>query len=122
MHFSFGKGFYFDACRNNIDFAISNAEEGGEVPAFLEEYKNKFIVAMEDDLNNLSEYSKTRKPAIGGSYEEVVNNFITERQKAKLRKMINFKFKKHARYNLDNKRIKEIEKFLQERVRELINY
>ena len=38
-------------CRNNIDFAISNAEDGGEIPAFLEEYKNKFILAMEDDLN-----------------------------------------------------------------------
>ena len=38
-------------CRDNIDFALKNATEGGEVPAFLEEYKNKFITAMEDDLN-----------------------------------------------------------------------
>ena len=38
-------------CRNNIDFALKNAEDGGEVPSFVEEYKNKFIVAMDDDLN-----------------------------------------------------------------------
>lgn len=38
-------------CRNNIDFALKNAEEGGEVPAFIEERKNEFITAMEDDLN-----------------------------------------------------------------------
>ena len=38
-------------CRDNIDFAIKNAAEGGEAPAFLEEYKQKFITAMEDDLN-----------------------------------------------------------------------
>ncbi len=38
-------------CRNNIDFALKNAEEGGEVPNFVEEYKNKFIIAMDDDLN-----------------------------------------------------------------------
>ncbi len=38
-------------CRDNIDFAIKNADEGGEAPAFLEEYKQKFITAMEDDLN-----------------------------------------------------------------------
>ena len=38
-------------CRDNIDFALKHAPEGGEVPAFLEERKAEFITAMEDDLN-----------------------------------------------------------------------
>ena len=38
-------------CRDNIDFAIKNAEDGGEAPAFLEQRRNEFIEAMEDDLN-----------------------------------------------------------------------
>ncbi len=38
-------------CRDNIDFALKNATDGGEVPAFIEERKNEFITAMEDDLN-----------------------------------------------------------------------
>ena len=38
-------------CRNNIDFALQNAEEGGEAPAFIEERKSEFVAAMEDDLN-----------------------------------------------------------------------
>ena len=38
-------------CRDNLDFAIKNANEGGEVPAFTEERKAEFITAMEDDLN-----------------------------------------------------------------------
>ena len=38
-------------CRDNIDFALKNAAEGGEVPAFVETAKNDFITAMEDDLN-----------------------------------------------------------------------
>ena len=38
-------------CRDNIDFALKNAPEGGEIPAFIEEHKNGFITAMEDDLN-----------------------------------------------------------------------
>ena len=38
-------------CRDNIDFAIKNAEDGGETPAFLEQRRNEFIEAMEDDLN-----------------------------------------------------------------------
>ena len=38
-------------CRDNIDFALKNAAEGGEIPAFIEQHKNGFIAAMEDDLN-----------------------------------------------------------------------
>ena len=38
-------------CRDNIDFALKTAQDGGEVPAFLEQRKNEFIAAMEDDLN-----------------------------------------------------------------------
>ncbi|MBR6741364.1 MAG: cysteine--tRNA ligase [Clostridia bacterium] len=38
-------------CRDNIDFALKNAEDGGEVPEFIESRKAEFIAAMEDDLN-----------------------------------------------------------------------
>ncbi len=38
-------------CREGLEFAISHAQDGGEVPSFLEEYKAKFIEAMDDDLN-----------------------------------------------------------------------
>ena len=38
-------------CRDNLDFAIANAAEGGEAPEFLTKYKAEFIEAMEDDLN-----------------------------------------------------------------------
>ena len=38
-------------CRNNIDFALGNAQDGGEIPAFIEERKQEFITAMDDDLN-----------------------------------------------------------------------
>ena len=38
-------------CRDNIDFAVKNAIEGGEIPAFVEDRRNEFIAAMEDDLN-----------------------------------------------------------------------
>ncbi len=38
-------------CRNNIDFALQSAADGGEAPAFIEERKGEFITAMDDDLN-----------------------------------------------------------------------
>lgn len=38
-------------CRDSIDFALKNAKEGGEIPAFIEQRKQEFITAMDDDLN-----------------------------------------------------------------------
>lgn len=38
-------------CRDNIDFAIKNAKDGGEIPEFIQKRKQEFIDAMEDDLN-----------------------------------------------------------------------
>lgn len=38
-------------CRDNIDFALKNAQNGGEVPEFIEKRKQEFIAAMDDDLN-----------------------------------------------------------------------
>ncbi len=80
-----------------------------------------FNYAMDEDIENLEQYSKTRLPAYNGvTYEEIVKQFISERQKSQLRKMINFKFKKHPRYNLTQKRLIKIENFLQKRIHELL--
>ncbi len=38
-------------CRDNLDFAMSNAADGGVAPDFIEKRKEEFITAMEDDLN-----------------------------------------------------------------------
>ncbi len=38
-------------CRDNIDFALKNAKDGGEALEFIEKRKQEFIAAMDDDLN-----------------------------------------------------------------------
>lgn len=38
-------------CRDNLDFALKNAEDEGVVPEFLAKYRDEFISAMDDDLN-----------------------------------------------------------------------
>jgi hypothetical protein len=80
-----------------------------------------FNFAMDDDLKEIETYAKTRLPAYDGvTYEGIVKQFITDRQREELRRMINFKFKKHPRYNLPDSRLKIIEKFLQKRVQQLL--
>lgn len=80
-----------------------------------------FNYAMADDLADVDGYAKTRYPAYDAvSYEEIVKAFISDRQKAQLRKLINFKFKKHSKYNLPSERLKIIEGFIQRRVQSFL--
>lgn len=119
----------FDALILNTDrhtgnFGLLVDSHTNKVKAFAPVFDNGlslFNYAMDDELLKIDDYAKTRKPALGGSYEEIVKEFISERQKIMLRKMINFKFSSHSRYNLSKKRLRTIEKFLQKRVRTLLD-
>lgn len=67
-------------CIDNIDFIINNAPEGevsAEIEKAMESYKNKFITAMEDDLNTAD--------AISAIFEAVrYANSMTNPNKAEL--------------------------------------
>ena len=81
-----------------------------------------FNYAMEDDLREIEKYAKTRTPAFEGvSYDALVQEFLSDRQRVELRKLINFKFKKHPKYNLPNDRLEIIEAFIQTRVNEMLD-
>jgi hypothetical protein len=79
-----------------------------------------FCYAMDEDLKNLKTYAKTRVPATYPDFVEFAKQIMTKRQKDKLRSLLNIKLKKHQRYNLSNDRLKAIEVFLNDRVRELL--
>ncbi len=80
-----------------------------------------FNYAMIDDLENVEVYAKSRSSSYGVPFENIVKEFITPRQKAKLRKMIGFKFEADKNYNLPAKRMRIIERHLQTRVTNLLN-
>lgn len=80
--------------------------------------------AMDNDefisLDTLRGYSKTRQAIMYSDAFEMCKRCMTASQKAKLRRLIGFKFKKHPRYNLPSKRFKLLEEIIQERVRLLL--
>jgi len=79
-----------------------------------------FNYAMDDELEDIKTYSKTRLMATSQEFLPFAKEIITPRQKERVRKLINFKFKRHSRYNLDKKRLKIVEKFIQIRVHEIL--
>jgi len=79
-----------------------------------------FYDALNDDLEDTNGYANTKIMKNAGDFVEFIKPLITTREKKKLRKLINFRFKKHPTYNLPAKRLKIIEAFIQRRVKRLL--
>ena len=79
-----------------------------------------FCYAMPNDLADIEQYAKTRSPAAYDDFAAFSKKFMTAEQKQMLRRLIDFRFKKHSRYNLAPERLKALEAMIQLRVRELL--
>ena len=77
--------------------------------------------AMDSDFKEIYTYVSTRLPATYQDFIGFVKPLMSNRQKDKLRKLINFKFDRKTRYKLLNKRLKQLEKIIQERVMLLLD-
>lgn len=84
-----------------------------------------FNFAMDYDdfktLDSALKYVDTRRPACYSDFIVVAKEYMNKSTKDKLKKLIDFRFVKHARYNLDDKRLKIIENIIQNRVLKLLN-
>lgn len=132
-----GKEFYdelcsmlvFDAVIYNEDrhfgnFGILRDNHTGKIikPApIFDNGLSLFNFAMADDLENLSEYAKTRTPPYGVSFDEVCKAVMGSKQKSQLRKLLNFTFTRHPSINLPEERLTAIEAQIQTRARELMS-
>lgn len=79
-----------------------------------------FNFAMPDELKDVQGYAQTRLMRDGQDFIKFAQAVITARQKQQLKKLINFKFKRHSRYNWSKDRLKQIEQFLQLRISVLL--
>lgn len=80
-----------------------------------------FNYAMAEDFQDINAYAKERKMRTGQDFVAFAQEIIGTQQKQKLRKLINFKFKKHSKYNLPAAHLKKIEVFIQNRVQTLLS-
>ena len=120
--------FLFDAIIFNTDrhlgnfgFIIdNNTNEIVRTAPIFDNGLSLFCYSMDETFEEMSNYSKTRTPALYDNYIDILNGQLTSKNKEQLRNLIGFKFRAHPRYNLDKKRLKLIEKAITERVAELL--
>lgn len=132
-----GKDFYDDLCsmlvfdaviynedRHFGNFGVLRDNHTGEIikPApIFDNGLSLFNFAMSDDLENLSEYAKTRTPPYGVSFDDVCKAVMSSKQKSQLRRLLNFTFTRHPSINLPEKRLTAIEKHVAQRAKELMS-
>lgn len=108
----------------NFGFLISNKTNTIKGCAPLFDHGNSlFNLAPLDafkSLDTLVEYALAQTPRTYDDFIGTAKQFMDKSTKAKLRNLTQFKFKKHRKYNLPEKRLKIVEKFVQEQAKLLL--
>lgn len=116
--------FNTDRHFGNFGFLIENKTNKIVAPAPLFDHGNSlFNYAGKDDLASdeaLQRYADTLLPCVYDDFVAGAKKVLTPSHKEGLRHLLNFKFKKHSRYNLPANRLKLIEKQIQRRAKELL--
>ncbi len=117
--------FNTDRHFGNFGFLVDNKTNKIAAPAPLFDHGNAlFNFAGRDDLSSdeaLKRYAETLLPCVYDEFVASAKKVLTSAHKEGLRHLLNFKFKKHSRYNLPADRLKLIEKQIQRRAKELLD-
>ena len=109
----------------NFGFLVDNRANKIVAPAPLFDHGNSLfnLAGMDtwEDDSALQMYIDTLVPSVYDGFIETAKNMMTGAQKEKLRHLVDFKLKKHRRYNLPAQRLRMIEEQIQKRVRELLD-
>lgn len=116
--------FNTDRHYGNFGFLIDSKTNKIVAPAPLFDHGNSlFNFAGIDNLRDekaLQKYADTLLPQVYDDFVAEAKKVLTHEQKNNLRKLLDFKLKRHSRYNLPKERLMLIEKTVSNRVKEIL--
>lgn len=108
----------------NFGFMVDNKTNKIVAPAPLFDHGNAlFNYAGQDALASeeaMAEYASTLLPCVYDDFIGTAKSVLTPKHREGLRRLLDFKFEKHSKYNLPAKRLKLIEEQIRERARLLL--
>ena len=116
--------FNTDRHYGNFGFLVDSHTNRIIAPAPLFDHGNSLLNyagadALKDE-KSIWKYAKAQMPAVYDDYVAEAKAVLTHEQRSALRKLLDFRLKRHSRYNLDAKRLKLIEYAVQRRAAELL--
>ena len=116
--------FNTDRHCGNFGFLVDSHTNHIIAPAPLFDHGNSLLnYAAHDalkDRDSIIGYAKTRLPCVYDDHVSAAKEVLTHAQRSTIRRMLNFKFKRHSRYNLPPERLALIEYAVQHRAAELL--
>ena len=108
----------------NFGFLVDNHTNKITAPAPLFDHGNSlFNLAGLDSFDSpeaLETYAETLMPCVYDDFIGTARSVLNNRHRAGLRRLLDFRFERHSRYNLDRKRLKLIEGQIHKRAAELL--
>lgn len=106
----------------NFGFLVDNRANRiiGSAPVF-DNGLSLFCYAMAEDLDNLARFAKTCQPATYPDHVAFAREVMAKRQREGLRRLLDFRFQKHSRYNLPDGRLAALERFIRSRAGQLLD-
>ena len=108
----------------NFGFLVDNKTNQIVAPAPLFDHGNAlFNYAGQDALvsdETMSEYASTLLPCVYDDFIGTAKKVLTPKHREGLRHLLDFRFTKHSKYNLPDKRLKLLEHQIRERARLLL--
>lgn len=108
----------------NFGFMIDNKTNTIAAPAPLFDHGNSlFNQAGPEDYESpeaFQQYTDTPVPCVYDDFFATAKRFMTDENREQLRKLLNFRFKRHVRYNLPPKRLKLMEEQVRKRAMRLL--
>ncbi len=108
----------------NFGFLVDSHTNQILAPAPLFDHGNSlFSLAPLDafkSLPALRKYAKTLLPRVYDDFIQEAQAVITHTQRNALRKLLDFRFQRHPRYNWDHRRLAMVEQMVAERAREIL--
>ena len=121
----------FDALIYNVDrhfgnfgFLVDSHSNQIVAPAPLFDHGNSlFNFAALDAIGNpaaMRKYAKTLLPCAYDDFVAEARKALSHALRNSLRKLLNFKFKRHRKYNLDQKRLSMLEQMVSQRAKDIL--
>lgn len=108
----------------NFGFLIDNKTNEISLPAPLFDHGNSLLnYAADDDLcskSDLDLYISTLYPCVYDDFIGTAKAVLSARHREGLRRLLEFRFKRHGRYNLPKDRLETLETLVRERARFLL--
>lgn len=110
-----------DRHKNNFGFIVDNDKQEIVTMAPLFDHNIALLpYAEEEDFRQIGQYLSMKGPRLSNNWNGVAASLLDSKTKKVLFNLLDFKFKRHSKYNLPNWRLEALEQLIHHNIQEIL--